>query len=191
MKINTLKNVGYIAFIYILSILAATLIMLMMLWGPILKNNNDLFFRALLFMICSTVILFLSLSLLKIYGYLKPLFIWRDNIIICLLFFFINWNVYGMIPFNVSRSNSVIILGYLYKNDGVPQSKNNIKIYTQTKYFDEYDSTGTRLREQIAAGNVVEINGKFAITEQGIFIADFLKKTASLYNIKNNFLDNL
>lgn len=96
-----------------------------------------------------------------------------------------------MIPFNVSRSNSVIILGYLYKNDGVPQSKNNIKIYTQTKYFDEYDSTGTRLREQIAAGNVVEINGKFAITEQGIFIADFLKKTASLYNIKNNFLDNL
>ena len=124
MKINTLKNVGYIAFIYILSILVATLIMLMMLWGPILKNNNDLFFRALLFMICSTVILFLSLSLLKIYGYLKPLFIWRDNIIICLLFFFINWNVYGMIPFNVSRSNSVIILGYLYKNDGVPQSKN-------------------------------------------------------------------
>ena len=96
-----------------------------------------------------------------------------------------------MIPFNVSRSNSVIILGYLYKNDGVPQSKNNIKIYTQTKYFDEYDSTGTRLHEQIATGNVVEINGKFAITEQGIFIADFLKKTASLYNIKNNFLDNL
>ena len=116
-------------------------------------------------------------------------FIWRDIFIICLLFFFINWNVYGIIPFNVSRSNSIIILGYLYKNQGIPKSKSEIKLQTQYKYFDVYDSVGVRLHEQIASGNIAEVNGRFAITKHGIIMADFLKEISRLYNIKNNFLE--
>ena len=41
----------------------------------------------------------------------------KDICIIAITFFFINYNVYGMIPFNVSRSNSILILGYLLQHD--------------------------------------------------------------------------
>ena len=92
-----------------------------------------------------------------------------------------------MIPFNTSRSNSIIILGYLYKNHGLSKTKDEIKSHTKTKYFDEYDSVGIRLREQEASGNITQKNGEYIITKRGIFIIELFMNITDLYNIQNNY----
>ena len=96
-----------------------------------------------------------------------------------------------MVPFNVSRSNSIIILNYLYKNQGSPKSKKDIEAFTKHKYYDEYDAVGVRLAEQLAAGYVIDANGKFLITKKGIITANLLSRLTIFYNERNNFLDSV
>lgn len=178
-----------LALIYLSSLVIGTCIFFVLLWTSILKDNNDLFFRAGLLMLGTTMLLMTFLSLVKLKHRIYSPLTYRDIVIICLLFFFGNWNFYGMIPFNVSRSNSIIILNYLYKNQGQPLSKSKIKTYTQKKYFEDYDSVGIRLHEQQTAGNVMQVNDGYVITSRGIFVANIFNKIATLYNIKNNFFD--
>ena len=97
--------------------------------------------------------------------------------------------MYGLIPFNVSRSNSIIILNYLYKNQGVPKNKKDIEAITIQKFYKEYSAVDLRLSEQLTAGNVIYINGNYLITKKGIITANVLSKITFFYNVKNNFLD--
>ena len=185
-----LKTIFNLSAIYIISIIVGTSIFLSLLWTKIFLNQDVLFFRAGILLILTSIFLFFALSLLKIKN--KPFekkFMWRDIALIVLIFFFLNWNIFGFIPFNVSRSNSIIILNYLYKNQGVPKSKKDIEANTIQKYHKEYNAVNVRLSEQIAAGNVIYINGNYLITKKGIITANLLSKITFFYNVKNNFLD--
>ena len=178
--------------IYIICMIVGTLIFFLLLWSPILKDSNDFFFRVAFLMLGTTAVIMTFLTLVKLkYKRNNSHFTYRDVLIISLLFFFINWNVYGMIPFNVSRSNSVIILDYLYKNQGRPLSKGEIKTYAQKKYFDEYDSVGIRLHEQLKAGNITLKNERFLITERGVLVANIFRNISRCYNLNNSFLETM
>jgi len=185
-----LSDITRLALIYICCLIVGTLIFFLLLWSPIIKDNNDLFFRVVFLMLGTTALIMTFLTLIKLkYQRNNSHFTYRDVLLICLLFFFINWNVYGMIPFNVSRSNSIIILDYLYKNQGKPLSKGEIKTYTQKKYFEEYDSVGMRLHEQLKAGNITLKNERFLITERGVLVANIFRNISGCYNLNNSFLE--
>lgn len=183
-----LKTVFNLFAIYIISIIVATSIFISLLWTKIFLNHNQLFFRAGMLLIFTGICLFCTLSLIKIYFFEKKI-IWRDIFLIVLIFFFLNWNIYGLIPFNTSRSNSIVILNYLYKNQGVPKSKKDIESTIKYKYFEEYNAVGVRLSEQLASGNVMFTNGNYLITKKGIAIANLLSEITFFYNERNNLLD--
>lgn len=185
-----LKTIFKLSAIYIISIIIGTSIFLSLLWTKVFLNQNVLFFRAGILLLLTSIFLFSILSIIKI-NYSEKKFFWRDIFLIVLIFFFLNWNIYGMVPFNVSRSNSIIILNYLYKNQGSPKSKKDIEAFTKHKYYDEYDAVGVRLAEQLAAGYVIDANGKFLITKKGIITANLLSRLTIFYNERNNFLDSV
>jgi energy-coupling factor transporter transmembrane protein EcfT len=116
--------------------------------------------------------------------------IFQDFLLIFIITIFINWFIYGLIPFNVSRSNSVIILKYLGNNNGHYKTKKDIINYVQDKYFNEYDAIGLRLSEQLKAGNIKKLGDEYFITEKGIFIIHSFLFISRLYNLENNFLED-
>lgn len=138
------------------------------------------------------ILLFLSLlmaGVLKLMvSYFSPVYFnGKDIAIAVILFFFINYSIYGMIPFNTSRSNSILIIGYLFQNEGMPKSKNEIEDHVKKAYFDKYNAIQRRLNEQEKAGNIAEVNGKYFLTTRGKFITKLFANVSDLYQIEYNF----
>lgn len=106
----------------------------------------------------------------------------QDIFLICIIFVFINWQIYGLVPFNVMRSNSIIILDYLYFNNAHPVSKIEVENYVKEIYFSEYDSINVRLNEQVEAGNAEKLDGGWVITDRGRKVAYVMNLITNLYN---------
>lgn len=177
-----------ILFLYAASILVATIFFIGAFWTSFLANEDSLFFRAAGIIAVVTVILF---SLLAFARHLR--FWWfnyllvQDMFLISLLFFVVNWQVYGLIPFNVTRSNSIILLDYLYSRNGVPVSKSDIEKYVGEMYFEKYDSIGVRLDEQIKSGNIAESDDGWVITKKGQETARVMSYITKLYNPQRTY----
>lgn len=177
-----------ILFLYIASILIATIFFIGAFWTSFLSNDDSLFFRAAGIIALVTVILF---ALLLFARHLR--FWWfnllsvQDIFLICMVFFIINWQVYGLIPFNVTRSNSIILLDYLYARNGAPVSKSDIENYVSQMYFKNYDSIGVRLNEQIKSGNIAETDDGWVITKKGQETARLMSYITNLYNPQRTY----
>lgn len=184
-KIHNKWNILKISLIYLLSGLVGTF-MYVLLFNRFHDEVNKvplLGAISLLFLACMFTILLL-IYLLKI---LKFRIIKQDYILIFTLIFFFNYNLYGLIPFNVSRSNSIIVMGYLKANDGKPKTENEIKEFVEEKYFVEYQAIQKRLNEQVSAGNIKFVNNGYIITPRGLFVLNLFSKITSFYNVENDF----
>ena len=148
-------------------------------------NKNLLIGEITLLFVISIVFVYL----IKIVNakYLKKIFNYQDLIIYFLILFFFNYNFYGFIPFNVSRSNTVIIMNYLNSQNSVPVTKDSILEHTNNVYFYEYDAIQKRLEEQIELGNVIKSDKGYIITKRGELILNIFSRVTDLYNMDQNF----
>ena len=121
----------------------------------------------------------------------KSALIPHDYFILFLITFFFNYNIYGLIPFNASRSNSIIMLSYLNNQNGNLSTKQEITDHVQSLYFGEYDAIGRRLAEQVSAGNAIEIDGKYTITPRGELSLLIFSVVTDLYRMDHNFARKL
>jgi len=117
---------------------------------------------------------------------MRSVLTYRDIALISVLLFSGNWFIYGTIPFNVSRSNSVLILSYLYASG--PRSEREITDHVKAKYFDSYGAMKIRLQEQAASGTIDYIDGNYVLTSKGHATVEGLAAFSDLYNLKQNFL---
>jgi len=131
----------------------------------------------------AAIIIFILLNFLGLYA---KIFNFRDLIIIMLLTFFINLNLWGNIPFNVARSNSIMLLGYFYKAGERPVTAEEASTHIAHRYFVENDAIGRRIREQEKLGNLAKSGDGWVITAQGKSMANFLSRFSDLYGIENN-----
>lgn len=186
-----MKKYSVLFFIYLFSIVLSTIIYILSFWLNGINLLDFLFFKSFISILISIFIVLLILFAIK-YKFFPnyKILVWQDYALIFILSLFLNWFVYGLIPFNVSRSNSIILLKYLYDNKGKSKSKNEIQNFVENKYFNTYDAIGLRLSEQMSAGNIQEVQGQFFITPKGIFVADVFLGISKLYNLKNNFLED-
>lgn len=182
-----MKNMKLIS-VYMASIGIATVIYISFFWTSFLSDETSLFYRAAALLALTAVVLFATLFFGRFFkvGWLSLLFI-QDIFLVCLLFVSINWQVYGLIPFNSTRSNSIILLDYLYWKDGVSVSKDNVEEYVKRVYFSEYDSIGVRLDEQEKTGNIRAVDGGWVITEKGRKVARAMDFITNLYNPSRSY----
>lgn len=183
-----IKNFIAIIIFYLSIILFSSIVYIASFWTDIFISDNN-FNRALKLLLVITLLITICLNIFLISKKNIHLgLISRDIYLIALLFFMLNWIVYGLIPFNVSRSNSIIIIGYLNKADS-PKSKSDIQDFVFKKYFLDYDAISYRLNEQINSGNITLSSEGYLITNRGIVVSKVINSIANLYNIDNNFLD--
>ena len=118
---------------------------------------------------------------------LKDIITYRDILLMCTFFFFLNYFFYG-IPFNVSRSNSIILVSFLYEQQGSPKTEEEITSFIIKKYFYDYKAVSKRLQEQIASGNIQKVDNGYILTKRGEIIVETFEFITDLYNEKNNFI---
>ncbi|OQC43761.1 MAG: hypothetical protein BWX59_02299 [Bacteroidetes bacterium ADurb.Bin028] len=184
------KTIEYIrlVLIYLVASIIGTFFFILSFWLsiPFICKIDALFFKAifLLIIVCSLVAICL-ISLKK--KYQLSYLLYRDILIICLCLFFFNFNLYSIIPFNFSRSNSVILMGYLYNNKGLAKSEIEIKKYVMNKYYNEYNAISIRLSEQQLAGNIELSDDGYVITDRGLVVMEVMSFVTSLFNVNNDF----
>ena len=188
MKMN-LKNFVTLLFLYFSFILIGTVFFIFSFWINILSTLDVLFFRPLiLLMIVCSIVALLLLFAKKKSNILNNIITYRDILLICTILFSFNYFLYGMIPFNVSRSNSVLLVAYLYEHKGSPKTEEEITNFIINKYFYDYKAVSKRLEEQIASGNIQKVNNGYILTKRGEIIVETFGFISDLYNVKNNFI---
>ncbi len=140
---------------------------------------------ALLLIIC--LIALIALIILKRTSIYINILTYRDIALILLLLFFFNYNLYGMVPFNCARSNSIIMVGYLLKNNPTPKTEKEIQDFVENEYFQKYQAIQKRLHEQIKAGNIKKVDGGYILTKRGILVVKVFGFITDLYNMDQNF----
>lgn len=176
-----------LAVFYISSIVIGTVIYISLYSIKLIKSDSIPLAGPLSLLAALSIILFLALVILMKKKKSPQMSTFRDVILIVVLFFFLNYNLYGMIPFNCSRSNSILIVGYLAKNSTLPKTKNEIEAFVKEEYFDKYQAIQRRLNEQVNVGNIKELNGRYELTTQGVYVVKIFGFIADLYKIDQNF----
>jgi len=113
----------------------------------------------------------------------------RDAVILFLLLLFGNWMLYVLVPFNVSRSNSVLLVGYLNASGSTPRTEEEITTYVIDRYVNHYRAIPRRIAEQITLGNIVAVPGGYLLTDKGRLTVSLMSTLSSWYGIDNNFLE--
>jgi hypothetical protein len=185
----SLKNFTILLFVYSSFILIGTVCYILSFWMDTFALLDVLFFRGLiLLIIVSVIIALLLLFAKKKSNVLKEVVTYRDILLICTLFFSFNYFLYTSIPFNVSRSNSIILVSFLYEHQGSPKTEEEITRHIINKYFNEYHAVSRRLQEQIISGNIQKVDNGYVLTKRGQCIVEIFGFIANLYNEKNNFI---
>lgn len=188
MKMN-LKNFMILLFVYFSFIFIGTVCFISSFWINIFGTLDVLFFRGLiLLIIVCLIIAILLLFAKKKSNILKDIITYRDILLICILLFSSNYFLYGSIPFNVSRSNSIILVSFLYEHKGSPKTEEEITSFIIKKYFYDYKAVSKRLQEQISSGNIQKVDNGYMLTKRGEIIVETFGFIADLYNVKNNFI---
>jgi hypothetical protein len=183
MKIKNIKLI----FVYVAAGILGTISYFLSFWTDLFVSENVLFFRPLMLLIMITLVTGCILLFIKKRGEMQFL-TYRDIIIILILFLFGNNYLYGHIAFNASRSNSMILIRFLYDQQGIHSTEEEISLYVQNKYFHEYKAIKVRLYEQMELGNINKIDGGYYLTKKGSQFVEYFGFFASLYNLDNNFL---
>ena len=183
-----IKNFFKLLSIYLAAYLISTLIYLSLFWTDLFNSYDFIFFMYLIFISISIGFILLLLFIFKWKSIFNcEILIFQDMLVICLITFTINWSITGIVPFNVARSNSIILLKFLYDSQS-PQTKPVIQNFVEEKYFDKYDAIGVRLQEQVLAGNFAKVDDGYVITPRGRFVFSQMRFISNLFNLKNNFL---
>lgn len=186
MRINIRNNLNIVLF-YITNLIVGTLIYVAFFSTALMKANSIPLARPLGLLSIWCIVFSIFLFILKSKRKTPTLLTNRDIILNVVLLFFLNYNLYTMIPFNCSRSNSIIIVGYLLKNASEPKTKLEIEDFVREEYFEKYQAIQRRLDEQTRAGNIREINGKYELTPQGVLTVKVFGFITDLYHTDKNF----
>lgn len=186
MLMNIRNNLKIVLF-YIINLIVGT-VMYMVLFSTDLMQSNTIPLAGpigLLIILC--IVFSIFLFTLQSKRKVPVLITNRDIVLNMVLLFFLNYNLYVMIPFNCSRSNSIIIVGYLLKNNSDPKTKLEIEEFVKDEYFVKNQAIQQRLDEQTRAGNIRESNGKYELTPQGVFVVKAFGFITDLYHTDKNF----
>ena len=179
-----------LACIYSFFLVISTTLFIALFWIKFFDFLDILFFKSLVLLSITICVIFFSLIFLKKINFFK-IITTRDIIIICLLSFILNESIYKLVPFNTSRSVSVMIVGYLYNNKDRNISNKELNQHIYKLYFLKENAVKMRIAEQIEIGNVKQIENQYKLTDKGLIIVNIMSLITEIFNTKKNYIKNL
>ena len=182
---NLVVHFRYLVF-YSTVVLLGTALLFGFLWSDIIGSKT--LFLAILQSLCMTtaVIVLVMVVCIKKLAWCRSFSV-KDIVIISLIFFFGHQTIYGLVPFNASRSVSVMLVGYFLDNQDRYISETEVTDYINQEYFMRSNAVSKRLSEQKSLGHLEYENGKYKITEKGVFVVTLMGIITSAYNTDINY----
>ena len=182
---NLVVHFRYLVF-YSTVVFLGTALLFGFLWSDIIGSKT--LFLAILQSLCMTtaVIVLVMVVCIKKLAWCRSFSV-KDIVIISLIFFFGHYTIYGLVPFNASRSVSVMLVGYFLDNQDRYISETEVTDYINQEYFMRSNAVSKRLSEQKSLGHLEYENGKYKITEKGVFVVTLMGIITSAYNTDINY----
>lgn len=151
------------------------------------SNINVLFYRGIVLLFLSCIILLLFMVFLKrtVYG---KFFTYKDIILSIVLIFCLNLLFFTHLPVTAERSISVFLLGYMNKYSNRAFTNKEISKIFKEKYVDDFHETDKRLSEQLISKNIASENNTYKITNQGKLIIKLYSLIADIFNINKQLI---
>lgn len=184
---NKLSDFLKLITLYTASLIVGTVLYIASFWINLIDTQSIPIVGAIAMLLIMCIFISAVLLIMKKFKTYQNILTYRDIILIFVLLFSFNYNLYGMIPFNCARSNSIVMIGYLYKNNGMPKTEKEIQDFVEDKYFHKYQAIQKRLQEQIDAGNIKKVNDGYILTKRGILVVKTFGWITALYNMDQNF----
>ncbi len=147
-------------------------------------KGEILFYKGMFIISLGTV-----LTWLLMYRVLGRSFMGHINAIASIAFALVSV-FFVLIPVSLDRSVSVFLLGYMNADSSKDYSKKDLSNAFGDIYMNKYGAIDRRVQEQLASGNIMEINeGRYVITPQG---KKFIKTStwiADAFGIDKKFLE--
>lgn len=174
--------------VYLCSFVCATVVYVSGFWVQFDQQLDVLFFKSAILLVIVGAILFVILVILSQQWSAMKFFTIRDALLATVTFMWLNHSLFGMVPFNASRSVSVMIVGYFYHNQGETLAEEDVEKYVRRLYFDNERAVRRRLEEQVAIGNLEKIGGNYRLTPKGVEVARMVGGITALFNMKKNYI---
>lgn len=181
------NNFCKLIFIYFCFLILSILLYISLFWIKIFDFFDILFFKSFVLLFLTFFLIFLLLFFIRKFNFFK-IISKKDILIICLLSFILNNFIYALIPFNTSRSVSVMIVGYLYNNKDRNISYKELDEFIYKLYFLDEKAVRRRINEQLKIGNIEQVEDKYKLTEKGIVTVNFMNVVTKMFNTQQNYI---
>jgi hypothetical protein len=145
-----------------------------------------LFYRGVVLCALSFAI---TVALLAWLGHATRRLSFRDAIAAGFLSVGLNLSVLVIAPVTVDRSISVFILGYMAAHDGQAFTTRDIEGAFRDIYLGRLQQIERRMDEQRQSGNVVERNGAYVISPQGLSFVSLARRVGWLFGADPRLVD--
>jgi hypothetical protein len=183
----SIKDAIKLLIMHIFYFILGTALFVLFFYTRLFGNINVLFYRGILLLVTTCVVITILLILFK-RSRLGKLFTYRDIILSVTIIFSFNIVFFTHLPATAERSISVFLLGYMNKNPDKAITKEEFTRFFIDKYINEYGAMEKRFNEQIVSGNIVSKGKGYLITKQGRLIMRFYNLIADLFKIEKRII---
>ena len=181
------KNVTAFLVFHTTFFIIGTTVFVLLFHTQLFKNVDILFYRGILLLATTCVLITAIQILLKRRLYFS--FITYRDILLCLvLVFCLNLVFFTHVPVTADRSISVFILGYMNNSSDKTISSQDMANFFTGKYLYEYGAMNKRFNEQVVSGNITQDDSGYKITKQGQLVIKIYAFVAKLFNINNKII---
>ena len=179
------RKILIIIFLHFVFFVLGSSLFISLFHTPLFINTDILFYRGILLIFLTCLLITLLLLYFKGTKYGKH-FTFRDIIISVVIIFSANLLFFTHIPVTADRSISIFLLGYMNSQPEKAFTKDEIEEVFVEKYVYEHQGVDKRFNEQVTTGNILNEGNKYKITKQGIFLIKFYKLISNVFSINQN-----
>jgi len=172
--------------IFALAAVAGLVILVLLFRFGVAANIDILFYRGVV--LCAVAFVF-TVALLAYIGHATGRLSFRDAIAAGFLSVGLNLSVLVIAPVTVDRSISVFILGYMAVHEDQAFTSRDIETAFRDIYVGRLQQIERRMDEQRQSGNVVETNGAYTISPQGLSFIRLARRIGWLFGADMRFVD--
>lgn len=172
---------------HICCFLAGSVFFVLLFHTPLLVNAV-LFYRGVLFLLVTGIIMGGAVVWLKHTGWGRAFLTYRDVILAVVLVVCLNLVFFTHVPVTADRSMSLFLLGYMNAHSSQVMSAHQFNQIFIDKYVLERGATQKRFGEQAATGTMKKVEGGYTITPFGKMLIRFFAFIADVFGINKKNL---
>jgi len=181
---TAIADLGYASLLFIGAGLFGLGLLIVLFKLKLLASLNVLFYRGLVLIAVSTLVVFALSLWIAIRAHMPP----SVALAAAAISASVNLTVLIILPVTVDRSVTVFLLGYMDQHAEKAFTTTELRVAFEDIYLGRWDQMQRRMDEQRLSGNVAPTKDGYRITPQGRAFVQFSRKVAWAFDTDPRFV---